>query len=426
MAISVLSRVIASQTSLAHKLFDELATHTFDGEGITRASYGEGEQAARDILEREASALGLNIDDDAAGNLYMTLPGRDRSAKPIIIGSHMDSVAQGGNFDGAAGIISGLVACAGFKTADIIPMRDIKVMGIRAEESAWFGVSYIGSRAALGILPAGTLENARRIDTNRSLAEHMAEAGYDPKRLIDGEIFLAPKSLHAYIEIHIEQGPILEKNNIPVGIVTGIRGNRRFPRARCIGEYSHCGGVPREYRRDAVIAVSEFVQGLDNIWDECEKEGLDFAFTVGKIYTDVKRHAMTKIAGTVDFSLDIRSLDSSVMDRVIQNIDYLTKDISENRGVTFELGECTSAAPGPMAPEITMELQKGTHELKINAMQIASGASHDAAAFAATGVPTQMIFIRNKNGSHNPNESMKIDDFMEATKLLGWWLENSK
>jgi beta-ureidopropionase / N-carbamoyl-L-amino-acid hydrolase len=418
------SAAVAEQEPLARFLFDALESQTHDGVGITRASYGPGEQAARDIMASAADGLAMAVQDDAAGNVYMTLAGADRSAAPIVIGSHLDSVAQGGNFDGAAGVVSGLVACAGLKQAGIVPPRDIRVMGIRAEESAWFGVSYIGSRSSLGVLPNGALDTARRADTGRSLGDHMAEAGCDPQALRDGAVFMKPESLHAYLEVHIEQGPILQEAGLPVGVVTGIRGNRRLPNARCIGEYSHCGGVPRSHRRDAVIATAELVSALDTIWTECEAEGRDFAFTIGKFFTDAEWHAMTKIAGAVEFSLDMRSLDGDFVEAMTGRVRDLAAEIAARRGVTFELGEFTRAAPGPMDPTMKAAMLAGVAELGLPAMEIASGASHDAAAFAAAGVPTQMLFIRNDNGSHNPDEAMEIPDFMAATRLLAWWLAN--
>ncbi|MBT6276920.1 MAG: Zn-dependent hydrolase [Chromatiales bacterium] len=417
-----LDDAVRDRQTLAAQLFDALAAGTSDGIGITRASYGEGEAFACMTFAKFADELGMAVDTDAAGNLFMTLAGRDRTAPPVVIGSHLDSVAQGGNFDGAAGVVSGLVACAALMDAGITPTRDVRVMGIRAEESAWFGVSYIGSRAALGQLPAGALANAKRADTGVSLAEHMRQAGCDPDALERGEASLPPGELHAYLEVHIEQGPQLEHADIPVGLVTGIRGNRRLPAAKCFGEYSHCGGVPRPHRRDAVIAVAELINTLDEIWNECDETERDFAFTVGKLFTDQDRHAMTIIAGEVGFSLDMRSLDSTFLQSMEQRLINIARDIEDRRAVRFELGEYTRAAPGAMSPIIQEGFRDGIGELGIQAMDIASGASHDAAAFAAAGVPTAMLFIRNANGSHNPDEAMDLADFTEATRVLSWWL----
>ena len=417
-----LKTAVAGREGLAAATFDELARGSHDGIGITRASYGEGEQFAHTLMARTADGLGLEVERDPAGNTYMTLPGADRQAPPVIVGSHLDSVAQGGNYDGAAGVVSGLIACAGLRDAGLTPARDIRVMGIRAEESAWFGVSYIGSRAALGKLPDGALDQATRADTGRTLADHMAEAGCDPEALRAGAVHLPPGRQHAYLEVHIEQGPVLEEARLPVGIVTGIRGNRRLPKARCIGEYSHCGGVPRSHRRDAVIATAALVGALDAVWTDCEAQGRDFAFTVGKFFTDADWHAMTKIAGAVDFSLDMRSLDGAFLDEMEGRVRALAAEIAAKRDVDFDLGAFTQAAPGILDQGIRESLLEGASALGIAHQEIASGASHDAAAFAAAGVPTAMIFIRNDNGSHNPDEAMALPDFMAATQLLAWWL----
>ena len=420
--LSCVDEAVRGHEGWASDLFDELHRHTHDGEGITRASYGEGEHFAHRLMARRAGELGLEVDTDPAGNTYMTLPGINREAAPVVVGSHLDSVAQGGNYDGAAGVVSGLTACMALKDAGLVPDRDIRVMGIRAEESAWFGVSYIGSRSALGALPEGALDDARRADTGRALSDHMAESGCDVAALRAGQVYLPPASLHAYLEVHIEQGPVLDEAQLPVGVVTGIRGNRRLPAAQCSGEYSHCGGMPRSHRRDAVMATAELVNSLDQIWSECEASNRDFAFTVGKFFTDRNWHAMTKIAGEVNFSVDMRSLDASFLDEMEVRLSKLAADISTRRGVRFELGDYTRAAPGVLDPAIKAGLKEGAAQLEVPHMDIASGASHDAAAFAAAGVPTAMVFIRNANGSHNPDEAMAMSDFTEATRLLAWLL----
>ena len=416
-----LARAVDNRTTFAADLFDQMREATFDGVGITRASYGEGEQKAHDIMAEAARSLGLGVAQDPACNSYFTLAGKNRRAPSVLIGSHLDSVAQGGNFDGAAGVVSGLTALGALKDAGITPNVDVTVMGIRAEESAWFGVSYLGSRAALGLLPKGALE-AKRSDNGRSLAEHMAAMGGDPEALEKGPPILDTSLIRAFLEPHIEQGPVLDQKEIPIGVVTGIRGNRRLPQARCLGRYAHCGGEPRWNRQDAVIAVSEFVLALDAIWTETEAGGGDFAYTVGKFFTDAKRHAMTIVNGEVEFSLDLRSLDPKFLAEMEGRLDEIARAIAARRGVRFELGQVTKAAPGRMDTIIRNSLWQGVREKGIQAMEIASGAAHDSAAFAAAGVPTSMIFIRNANGSHNPDEAMRIEDFMVATDLLAWQL----
>ncbi len=154
---------------LAERLFAELARRTRRGRGIERDTYGEGEQAGHDIAHDAAASLGLEVAVDAIGNLAMTLPGRDRAAPAVIVGSHLDSVPQGGNFDGAAGVVAGLAALSGFRAAGVAPAFDITVMAIRGEESAWFDAAYIGSLGALGRLDPAALE-VRRVATGKTLA----------------------------------------------------------------------------------------------------------------------------------------------------------------------------------------------------------------------------------------------------------------
>jgi beta-ureidopropionase / N-carbamoyl-L-amino-acid hydrolase len=416
-----LDRAVLGHTSLAGELFADLARNTRVGEGICRASYGEGEAYAHGLVAETARRLGLEVTRDAAANTYMTLPGRDRTSPRIVMGSHLDSVVNGGNYDGAAGVVSGLTALAALRDAGLTPPRDLTVMGIRAEESAWFGTSYIGSRAALGALDLGNLEQAKRSDTGRSLAEHMAEAGAEPDALRRGPPALDPRRLRAYMEVHIEQGPVLQAEGLPVGLVTGIRGNLRFPAAAAIGEYTHVG-VPRSHRRDAAVAAAQFVVALDRLADDHDSAGHDFAYTVGKLYTDATEHQMTRVAGRVDFSLDVRSVEPQIHAGLEAQVRLLAEQVAARQGVRFELGRVTTAAVGPVAPDILARLAEGVRALGLPERRLPSAASHDAAAFAAAGVPTGMIFIRNDHGSHNPRESMELDDFMAATRLLAWWL----
>jgi N-carbamoyl-L-amino-acid hydrolase len=424
MTISQLDAAVVTRQTLAESLFDTMATATAEsgGPGVTRESYSPRETLAHDLIAKTGAALGLEVAQDFAANTYVTLAGTDRSAAPIVIGSHLDSVQNGGNFDGYAGVVAGMVALAAMTDSRWRPTRDIRVMGIRAEESAWFGVSYIGSRSALGQLPDGALETATRADTGRTLADHMRDCGGDPDAIAANKIYLDPAHVHAYLELHIEQGPVLHNEKIPVGIVTGIRGNFRCPDAHVSGEYSHCGGVPRAYRRDAVMAASEFVSGLDALWTASEDNGQDMAVTVGKFFTDSDTHAMTKISGDVRFSLDVRTLDPTFLAKLETQAIDLAADIAKRRDISFDLGSITHAQVGVIDPSIQAALTDGATVLDIPARAIASGAAHDAAAFAAAGVPTAMIFIRNDKGSHNPDEAMELDDFMQGTRILTRWL----
>jgi N-carbamoyl-L-amino-acid hydrolase len=417
-----MAQAVLGQERLARSLFDELRAKTSRGKGIFRDAYGDGENLAHRLVAAPAQQLGLKIEHDAAANTYMTMRGQDRSAPRIVIGSHLDSVADGGNFDGAAGVVAGLLALAALETAGFRPTCDITVMAIRAEESVWFTTTFFGSRAALGKLAPQDLGNLRRVDTGRTLAEHLASSGGDWRALSTGEPHLDPSAIRAYLEVHIEQGPVLESEKLSVGLVTGIRGNYRRPAAKIRGAYSHCGGVPRNCRRDTVIAISDFIQALDRLWEQWERDGNDMAFTVGKLFTDSARHALTKIPGEVTFSLDVRSVDPDRLSELEERVEAIAAEVAERRGVAFELGPVTRADVGRVDPAILAELTDGAKCLGIPTRQIVSGASHDAATFAQAGIPMGMIFVRNANGSHNPDEDMRIEDLLAATRLLTWWL----
>ena len=196
MDASRIAATVAAERNRATAMFDALRRDGLDEPGVSRDPYGPGEQRAHATVAAAAQSLGLEISGDDAANLYMTLPGRDPAAKKIIVGSHLDSVPHGGNFDGAAGVLAGLVAVAALRRLGITLECDLTVMGIRAEESIWFQVSYIGSRGALGTLPDGALE-VRRIDTGRTLAEHIADCGGNPDALRSGDRHLDPARLRA-------------------------------------------------------------------------------------------------------------------------------------------------------------------------------------------------------------------------------------
>ncbi len=415
-----IAEAVAAERNRATALFDALRRDGLDQPGVTRDPYGPGEQRAHATVREAARALGLEIAGDAAANLYMTLAGRDRAAKAIVVGSHLDSVPHGGNFDGAAGVLAGLIAVAALRRLGLMLACDLTVMGIRAEESIWFQVSYIGSRGALGMLPDGALD-VRRIDTGRSLAEHIADCGGDPDALRAGARALDPARLRAYLELHIEQAPSLVEAGKPVAICTGIPGNFRYPDARIEGSNDHVG-LPRRFRRDAAMAGAEFAMALDRLWEEHDAKGIPMACTIGRFHTDPAQHGMTIVPGTFHFSLDVRAYDAAVLADLDARVDAIIAGIEQRRGVRFHCGPKARAAVGPVDPAIHRALGEGAAALGLPVLQLGSPASHDAAAFAAVGVPMGMIFVRNANGSHNPHEAMTIEDFLSGTALLTWWL----
>jgi N-carbamoyl-L-amino-acid hydrolase len=407
---------LSPDIDLASRLFEALRARTFDGVGITREAYGPGERAAHALVREAAQALGLETRADPVGNLYMTLPGTDRGARRLMLGSHLDSVPQGGNFDGAAGVLCGLAVVAGMRRAGFVPSCDVTVMAIRAEEAgAWFPTSYPGSRAALGMLKPAELE-VRRMDTQRTLGEHMREEGFDPGCVLRGERVLGPDNVAAFLELHIEQGPVLDAEDIPVGIVTGIPGSRRLRRGRVSGSYNHSGATPRRYRRDAAIGLAELAVALDEAWCRMEAQGEQMVCTFCEMGT-TDDAGFTKIAGEALFSLDVRSVNLRCCDALFEVLYAKVAEIEARRGVTFDLGPESGSRPSPMDAGVQDGLRRAADALGVAYRCMASGAGHDAAAFAQAGIPSGMLFVRNQNGSHNPQEAMRIEDFAAASAV---------
>ena len=419
--------MIEPDIALAEALFDELERGTRDagGAGVRRESYGAGEAVAHDLVAAAAVELGLTLERDAALNLYMTMAGSDEAAPRIIIGSHLNSVMRGGNYDGAAGVLAGLAALAGFRVAGKQPECTTTVMAIRAEESVWFDAAYIGSRAALGRLDPEVLNTVRRSDTRRTLADHIEAAGGDVDTLQRGQAFLDPLRVGAYVEAHIEQGPVLFEAGVPIGIVTGVRGCARYGSARCVGTYAHSGATPRRARADAVLATSEFIVGMDELAAEAERGGRDATVTFGVVETNPHIASGSKVAGETRFVMDVRSIQSDQLNAFDHHAHNLSERISLRRNVRFELGKRSLSPPAPMSPALVDRFIDICKTGGAEAITLLSGAGHDAAAFVEAGIPSAMIFIRNEGGSHNPNERMALVDFAAASRLLVSFLEAS-
>ncbi|HEY0182391.1 MAG TPA: hydantoinase/carbamoylase family amidase [Rhodopila sp.] len=417
---TTIKAAVQAQRATIQSLFDQLREDGLDEPGISRDPYGAGEQRAHATVAKAATALGLEISRDDAANLYMTLPGRDRSAPVLVIGSHLDSVPHGGNFDGAAGVLAGLAAVGALRALGLTPDRDIVVMGIRAEESVWFQVSYIGSRGSLGTLPDGALD-VRRVDTGRTLADHIAECGGNPDALRARTRHFDPARIRAYLELHIEQAPSLVEARRSVAICTGIPGNFRYPDAWIEGRHDHVG-LPRRFRHDAAMAGAEFAMALDALWESHDERNIPMACTLGRFHTDAAAHGLTIVPGAFHFSLDIRAYDEAVLTALEAEVGRIIGGIEQRRGVRFHLGKTARAAVGLVDPVIRAGLETAAGTQGIPVLHIGSPASHDAAAFGAAGVPMGMVFVRNENGSHNPLEAMTIEDFLEGTMILTQWI----
>jgi N-carbamoyl-L-amino-acid hydrolase len=406
---------------LAPRLFAALHAMSFDGLGITREAYGPKESEAHALVRAEAERMGLGIETDHAGNLYMTLKGTDPGLPRLILGSHLDSVRSGGNYDGAAGVLAGLSVVAGLAQAGFRPARDITVIAIRAEESgSWFPVSYVGSRAALGRLPPEALD-VPRMDDGRTLAEHMAEEGFDPDAVRAGRAAIKPDEVAAFVELHIEQGPVLDEDAVPLGIVTGIPGSRRYRAARVFGEYNHSGATPRRLRRDAGLAAAELAYRLDAEWARLEAEGHVLVCTFC-VLTTAPEAGFTLIPGEARFELDMRSESRASVDLLHAGLLRLVAEIEVSRGVRFDLGPESGSLSSRLDEALQFEIAAAAEGAGVSYQRMLSGGGHDAAAFAQAGIPASLLFVRNQFGSHNPREAMRMEDFDAACAVISRWV----
>jgi N-carbamoyl-L-amino-acid hydrolase len=403
---------------MANNLFTELRVLTAAERGVSRASWASGENAAVDLIRRHASAWGIDAFEDAAGNLHAILAGSDPAARRWVTGSHLDSVPEGGNYDGAAGVVAGLLTLIFFTRCGVTPQRALTLVGFRGEEaSSWISGphrSHLGSRAALGLLEPWELEESIHRVSGLTLRQHLLQSGY---RLLN-EPSLRAEGIHGFLELHIEQGPVLEAKGIPLGIVTGIRGSLRARQARILGVYDHSGAVPFYLRRDAVFAAAEFVQECERFAVARRSETEDLDITFGQFGTVPAVHAVTKIPGEVDFSIDVRSTSSALLDECCDFFGALGARISASRRVAVELGKFSKIEPAATDAALRGRLAHIAERLGIPFINLPSGGGHDAAEFSLIGIPTAMLFVRNANGSHNPDEQMTIEDFISGVCVL--------
>ena len=401
----------------ARYLFDEIAARTKDVQGVSRPAFSTIETETLRFLEDYARKEGLTVWYDAGLNANFSLPADRDAEKFVVVGSHVDSVPFGGNFDGLAGVVAGLVCLLRAHRRGERFAKPVHVLAMRGEESAWFGPCYIGSKALTGTL-AGPELKAQHKGDGRSLDAHMADTGLPMEKVRAGSPLIDLSAIEAYLELHIEQGPLLIGKDIPAAVVSGIRGNFRHRRVRCIGEAGHSGAVPRAYRRDAVLAMADLLVRLDESWSTILNMGDDLVLTSGMVGTDPERHAMSKIPEEVSFSLDVRSQSARTLDDMRRLLQAEMKQVEKDRKVRFELDEEMRVEPALCDPVLVDGLKAAMERVGQEPFVMPSGGGHDAAVFSAAGVPSAMVFVRNSNGSHNPDEAMELADFLAAIDIV--------
>jgi beta-ureidopropionase / N-carbamoyl-L-amino-acid hydrolase len=402
----------------AAALFAQVRDASKDDAGVTRDAFGAKETAAGDILIRWCDAHGLSAGFDAVGNLAVTLPGARDHGADVLLASHLDSVPRGGNFDGLAGVIAGVLVLAALRQIGAPADRSIRAYGFRCEESPWFGTAYLGSKLCAGALTLADLEALRRFDTGRTLADHLRTLGVAVASPPIGVPQIAPARIRAYLELHIEQGPLLESTGTPLGIATALRGNIRYPYAKCHGRYAHSAAVPRHLRADAAIATAKLIADADARWRGLIEAGHDdLVFTCGILHTDAAEHAMTKVPGEVTFSLNIGATTDAAMEALHGDIVRRADEIADEHGVRFALGGRVGTPATRLDPAIQAAATDAARALGIPARAMPT-VGHDAATFARLGVPAAVLLVRNSNGSHNPAEDMALADFMLGVQVL--------
>jgi allantoate deiminase len=388
-------------------LIEDLARHTDEPGRITRLYLSDAHRAAADTTLAMMQAAGLQSHMDALGSVVGRHEGADPDAPALVIGSHIDSVIDAGRYDGNLGVVLGVVVMEALRAQGIVPRCPLEIVAFGDEENARFPTNLSTSYAVAGRYDPAWLDG--RDADGITVRDALIRFGGDP----DGIAGLArdPKRYRGYLEVHIEQGPLLEAQDLPVGIVSAINGITRA-RAHVIGEAGHAGTVPMSMRRDALAAVAEMIVAV-------ERTGATRTDTVATVgVAQVQPGAINVIPARVDFTIDARSPDDVVRHAMVQDILAECEAIAEKRGVMLRIEPFMDSPATPMDPGLMGRLEDAMAAEGILPLRLPSGAGHDAVAMAAL-CPVAMMFVRCKGGiSHNPAESITVEDADRAARVL--------
>ncbi|MED4584784.1 Zn-dependent hydrolase [Brevibacillus choshinensis] len=395
----------------AERLWDRLmqlgAIGSQEVGGITRLSFSPEERAAKDLVTGFMKEAGLTVREDEVGNLIGRKEGKNPNAPVVLVGSHLDSVPSGGNFDGPLGVLSGVEALQTMNEQGVETEHPIEVIAFTDEEGTRFGYGMIGSRGIAGLLQRDELDC--RDEAGISIAEAMTNSGLDPAQI--GKAAREPGSVKAYVELHIEQGKVLESRDLSVGVVSGVAGPL-WLKFVLEGEAGHAGATPMTMRRDPLAAAAEVMLVIER---EATRQEISVG-TVGKL--QVFPGGVNIIPGRVEFTLDLRDVDVAVRDIVEQAIMSQAKAICEKRGVKLQVELLQRIDPAVCSEDIRSAIREACAAEGLETITLPSGAGHDC--MQLTGLcPVGMIFARSRDGiSHNPAEYTSKEDCGNGAKVL--------
>ncbi|MCT7376572.1 Zn-dependent hydrolase [Chelativorans salis] len=374
--------------------------------GIDRVSFSDADIEGRRFVAKLMEAAGLTVSMDGAGNLS----GRwEVGEGPVVmLGSHLDSVPNGGMFDGALGVIAALECVRAMKEAGLTPARPLEVMATAEEEGRFGGM--FGAQALAGQVTRDWLETARD-DGGTRLFDAMRAQGLEPYEALKAK---RPEgSIAAFLELHVEQGPVLEAAGKPAGIVTGISGVFNWT-VRLSGEANHSGTTPMEMRRDAFMGLADFAHGIPELI--AEHGSAASRVTIGKVA--VEPNFPHTVPGQAEFSLVARDMDETVMRALAQGAKARIEAAAKTRGLSFSIEETSWLAPSPCHPEIVAAFQRAAERLGLDTPLLPSGAGHDAQTMAAI-TRAGLIFVPSIGGiSHAPEERTEWVDIEAGASLL--------
>jgi allantoate deiminase len=384
----------------------ELAALTSTPEGAQRLAWGPVWREARQWFNGKLATLGITPEIDAAGNSWATLEGE--SGRTVIIGSHLDSVPNGGWLDGALGVMAGLEALRMFK--DQRRPVTIKVVDWADEEGARFGRSLLGSSAAAGALDVS--EVAHLADkTGVRLVDALKENGVDLARMLEAQAFLKAIDARAYLELHIEQGPVLEALNKPTGVVLGTFGVERHL-LRFTGQAAHSGSTPIPMRRDAFLAAAESALAFRDIAIRHTTPAARVVCTVGTVKTEPG--IVTAVPGVCEISLDQRALDAAVLAQMLAEARAAAAAAAAANNVSVEWKRVWRIDPRPFDPRLIQLCSEAVQEVTGDAPRLPSGPLHDAAEMVPH-MPAVMMFAYSSNGLSHCKEEDTPEPHLEKT-----------